>query len=132
MTKIPKLWFVQLIDVLPGKPRGLQALARDLGLDKAHEPTVVPNTPTNNETLKTLGSLVHVQPLVIAPHPYPYGDHPFLAPNGVFYPSADRLLHIHKKYGNTSEFIDFPSSTHPSVKSEILSKYEEIFKDDVS
>ena len=129
MTKVPKLWFVQLVDALSGKPRGLQALARDFGLNNVYEPTVVPNTPSNNKTLESLGSLVHVQPLVIAPQPYPYADHPFLAPNGVFYPSADKLADIHRKYGDTSGFIDFPSSTPQSVKRDILSKYRDIFKD---
>lgn len=127
MAKVPKLWFVQLLQALSGKPRVLQATARDLGLETVHHPTVVPNTPSNNELLKSLGSLVHFQPLVIAPRPYPYADHPFLAPNGVFYPPADKLEDIHRKYGDSSEFLDIPSQTHPSVKDDIVSHYKEIF-----
>jgi len=132
MTKVPKLWFVQLVQVLRGKPKGLQATARDLGLDTIHQPTVVPNTPSNNKLLESLGSLVHVQPLVIAPRPYPYADHPFLAPNGVFYPSPDKLEDIHKKYGDSSGFLDLPSTTHPSIKDDILSQYKEIFNDSIN
>lgn len=92
-----------------------------------YQPTVLPNTPANNAALKSLGSLVHVQPLVIAPNSYPYADHPFLAPNGVFYPSPDKLLDIHDKYGDSSDFIDFPEQTHSAVKEEIMSNYKQIF-----
>lgn len=129
MTKVPKLWFVQLVQVLSGNSRALQATARDFGLNAIYEPTVVPNTPSNNVALESLGSLIHVQPLVISPNPYPYADHPFLAPNGVFYPSADKLSDLHEKYGDTSHFLDFPSSTPDSVKQDISSEYKAIFKD---
>lgn len=124
---VPKLWCVKLIQKLSGNPRPLQALARELGLKEIYQPIVVPNTPSNNETLSKIGSLVHFQPLVIAPNSYPYADHPYLAPNGVFYPSEDKLVEIHHKYGNTSKFIDFPRNIPNVVKRDILSKYEKIF-----
>lgn len=127
MSYVPKLWCVKLIRKLKSNPRQLQAVAKNLGLEKEFEPTVVPNTPSFNEELIKLGDLIYIQPLVIAPNKYPYADHPFLAPNGVFYPSEDKLLAIHHKYGDTSQFIDFPSETPPSIMAEILSKYEQIF-----
>ena len=127
MSAVPKLWYVKLIRQLKTNPRQIQAIANDLGLEKEFEPTVISNTPSNNENLLKLGSLVHVQPLVIAPNSYPYADHPFLAPNGVFYPSKDKLLDIHHKYGDTSQFIDFPSATPRATRTEILAQYKQIF-----
>ena len=129
MATAPKLWCVKLVQPVKGNPKVIQALAQGLGLSELYKPTIIPNTPSFNERLLQIGSLVHIQPLVIAPNPYPYADHPMLSPNGVFYPSADKLKDIHQKCGNTSKYIDFPSETKKVVKQEILSKYRDLFSE---
>eukprot|EP00116_Pleurobrachia_bachei_P015158 sb/3475420/ len=123
-----KLWCVKLIRPVKGNRLPIQELCTELGLTVQYKPAIVPNTPHFNSQLHKIQHLVHVQPLVIAPNPYPFADHPFLAPNGVFYPSADKLETIHKKYGNTASVIDFPGTTHKAVKRDILDKYQAIFE----
>ena len=91
----PKLWAVTLIKPLRGNPRTLQKLARHMDLQLL-KPVPLPNIPSVNEKLFSMGDMIYIQPLVISKTPYPYADHPRMGSNGVFYPSADAIDEIHE------------------------------------
>ena len=84
-----------MIKPLKGNPKTLQNVAQQMDL-QLMEPVPLPNIPSVNEKLNMLGEMVYIQPLIIAPNPYPFAAHPRMGSNGVFYPSADAVEELNE------------------------------------